>query len=297
MREVDPDLLAELDGGATTLCRCWRVRRRDGLVLGFTDHDRTLVFEGTTFRAETGADAAMLQTGTGLSVDSSQAVGALSDAAINEDDLRAGRFDRAEVEHWLVDWRRPERRVLVFRGTLGEIRRTENAFEAELRGLTDTLNLPVGRTIARTCDRILGDVKCGVDLSKPAFSHSTIVASTTPDGRLELADGGNHADGWFAGGALHWTSGRNAGLQASIKLDRRAQGRRSVQLALAPVLPVRAGDGVRLTAGCDRRVATCRDKFSNLLNFRGFPHIPGEDWLLAYPKDGEAHDGSSMYRG
>jgi uncharacterized phage protein (TIGR02218 family) len=297
MRNVNPELQAELDGGAATLCRCWRVRRRDGLVLGFTDHDRTLTFEGTAFLAETGADAAMLQTGTGLSVDSSQAIGALSDAAIKEDDLRAGRFDGAEVDHWLVDWRRPERRVLIFRGTLGEIRRTENVFEAELRGLTEALNLPVGRTIARTCDRILGDGKCRVDLSSPTYSHSTSMASATPCGRLELVDGGNYADGWFAGGALMWTSGKNAGLQVTIKRDRRVQGRRAVTLALAPVLEARPGDGVRLTAGCDRRIDTCRDKFNNLVNFRGFPHIPGEDWLLAYPKDGEAHDGTSLHRG
>jgi uncharacterized phage protein (TIGR02218 family) len=239
----------------------------------------------------------MLQTGTGLSVDSSQAVGALSDAAINEDDLRAGRFDGAEVDHWLVDWRRPERRVLLFRGTLGEIRRTDNVFEAELRGLTEALNLPVGRTITRTCDRILGDAKCKVDLSDPAYSHSTAVTSATPDGRLQLADGGRFADGWFVGGVLLWTSGENVGLRSSIKLDRRMQGQRAIALGLAPVLEVRPGDGVRLTAGCDRRMETCRDKFSNLLNFRGFPHIPGEDWLLAYPKGGEAHDGSSMHRG
>ena len=40
MRAIDPELQARLDGGATTLCRCWRVRRRDGVELGFTDHDR-----------------------------------------------------------------------------------------------------------------------------------------------------------------------------------------------------------------------------------------------------------------
>lgn len=297
MRTIHPKLQADLDAGATTLCRCWRVRRKDGLVLGFTDHDRTLVFEGTTFRADTGAGASMLQTGTGLSVDNAQAIGALSDAAINEDDLRAGRFDEAEVDHWLVDWRRPDRRVLLFRGTLGEVRRTENAFEAELRGLTEALNQPVGRTITRTCDRALGDGKCRVDLSGPAYSHATSVASATSDGRLQLVDGGSFAEGWFTGGTLVWTSGKNVDLRTSIKLDRRVKGERVIALSVAPVLEVRPGDGVRLTAGCDRRMETCRDKFNNLLNFRGFPHIPGEDWLLAHPRGGEAHDGSSMQHG
>jgi uncharacterized phage protein (TIGR02218 family) len=296
MRVIHPELQASLDEGATTLCRCWRLRRKDGLVLGFTDHDRTLEFDGTAFRAETGVGASMIQTGTGLSVDNAQAVGALSDAAINEDDLRAGRFDGAEVEHWLVDWRHPARRVLLFKGRLGEIRRTEMSFEAEVRGLTDALNQPVGRTIARTCDRVLGDAKCGVDVGAPAFSHATTVASAA-GGQIALAEGGGFADGWFTGGLLVWTSGRNVGLTAAIRLDRREPGRRVVRLAAAPVLEVAPGDGVRLTAGCDKRMETCRVKFGNLLNFRGFPHIPGEDWLLAHPKGGEAHDGSSLYSG
>ena len=116
MRAIDPELQARLDGGATHLCRCWLVGRRDGVTLGFTDHDEDIVFDGVAFRASSGMDASALQSATGLSVDNAQAVGALSDAAVSEEDVRAGRFDRAEVRLWLVDWERPELRVLMFRG-------------------------------------------------------------------------------------------------------------------------------------------------------------------------------------
>jgi len=47
-----------------------------------------------------------------------------------------------------------------------------------------------------------------------------------------------------------------------------------------------SGDSVRLEAGCDKRAETCRVKFNNLVNFQGFPHLPGEDWLMAYPRRG-----------
>jgi len=50
----------------------------------------------------------------------------------------------------------------------------------------------------------------------------------------------------------------------------------------------------RVVAGCDKTAETCRAKFSNFLNFRGFPHIPGDDWVTAYPKNGAVHDGSSL---
>jgi hypothetical protein len=45
--------------------------------------------------------------------------------------------------------------------------------------------------------------------------------------------------------------------------------------------------------GCDKRFETCSARFDNLLNFRGFPAIPGNDFLSRWPAGGERHDGSS----
>ncbi len=98
------DLKAHLAGGATTLSRCFAVTRKDGVVLGFTDHDRDLVFDGISFRAESGMTAKAIQQGTGLSVDNSEAFGALKSDAIVEEDILAGRYDGAEVRAWLVNW-------------------------------------------------------------------------------------------------------------------------------------------------------------------------------------------------
>ena len=102
MRAIDPELQARLDGGATTLCRCWRVRRRDGVELGFTDHDGDLSFDGLTYRASSGMDASAIQAATGLSVDNAQAVGALTAAAVREEDVarRAGTTARRSGTGW-----------------------------------------------------------------------------------------------------------------------------------------------------------------------------------------------------
>lgn len=45
--------------------------------------------------------------------------------------------------------------------------------------------------------------------------------------------------------------------------------------------------------GCDKRWATCTGVFGNGLNFRGFPDIPGDDFLTAHPAGGGRHDGGS----
>jgi uncharacterized phage protein (TIGR02218 family) len=294
MRAIDPELQARLDGRATTLCRCWRVLRRDGVAMGFTDHDRDLAFEGTVFRASSGMDATTLQLATGLSVDNAQARGALSDASVREEDIAAGLYDDAEIWHWLVDWDRPELRVLLFRGRFGEIRRAGGAFEVELRGPAEALNAPVGRTIMKSCDRALGDARCGFDVTRPGFSGEGVVLAGTSGGTVVAGGLDAFAGGWFVQGKLEWLTGANAGGFATVKADRLgADGRRHLALWQEPGFPAVAGDAFRLVAGCDKSAGSCRDKFSNFLNFRGFPHIPGDDWVTAYPKSGGNHDGGS----
>lgn len=53
MRALPAGLQSHLDSGATTLCWCWRITRNDGVAFGFTDHDRDLQFDGTSFEAAT----------------------------------------------------------------------------------------------------------------------------------------------------------------------------------------------------------------------------------------------------
>merc|ERR1711965_692796 len=122
------ELHAHLATGSTTVSRCWAVTRADGTRYGFTDHDVDLVFEGLRFRADTGLSALALQQATGLSVDNTEAMGALSDDALSEADIDAGRFDGAEVVSWMVNWQDVTQRKVLFRGSIGEIRRTGGAF-------------------------------------------------------------------------------------------------------------------------------------------------------------------------
>ena len=297
MRAIDPEFQARLDAGATKMCRCWKVSRRDGTTYGFTDHDGDITFSGTVFRASTGMDASTLQTATGLSVDNAQAVGALSDAAVSEEDIRRGKFDRAEINHWLVDWERPDLHVLLFRGHFGEIRRADGSFEVELRGLAEALNVPVGRSILRSCDRALGDSKCGFDLSQTEFFAETEADAGSSVSQVTSTGLNGYSDGWFADGSLTWLTGENTGDVVAVKVDLAlGGGRRALHLWQQPTRPVVAGDRFRVVAGCDKRAETCRAKFDNFLNFRGFPHIPGDDWVTAYPKNGAVHDGASQNR-
>lgn len=287
-------LARHLETGSTSVCRCWSVSRRDGTVYGFTDHDRTLEFDGIRFRADTGMTARAIEQVSGLSVDNSEVVGALSHPSIREEDIAAGRFDGAEVRSWLVNWQDVSERQPVFRGSLGEITRSGGAFRAELRGLSEGLNQPKGRAYQAACPAVLGDRACGFDLSQPGFALETSLVAVDGGRVLTVDDTGGFAAGWFSRGTLKVLTGGAAGLKGIVKVDRGATGQRRLELWETIRAPLSAGDIVRVEAGCDKRAATCHAKFDNLLNFRGFPFIPGEDWLMSYPRRKGVNDGGSL---
>ncbi|MGQ0565950.1 MAG: DUF2163 domain-containing protein [Gemmobacter sp.] len=289
-------LYAHLASGTTTVARAWRVARADGVVMGFTDHDRDLVIGGEVYRAGTGLTAKALQQTTGLAVDNTEAMGALSDAAITEGDILAGRFDGAEVTAWLVNWAATDDRVMQFRGSLGEIQRAGGAFQAELRGLTEALNLPQGRVIQRPCAAILGDGACRFDLSLPGYFSERAV-EVVEDGRVfRWADFTGFDDRWFERGRFRVLTGAAAGVVGVVKNDRLSATGREVELWQAVLPGVAVGDMVRIEAGCDKRAETCRLKFGNFPNHQGFPHVPGEDWLASYPVRTALNDGGSLGR-
>lgn len=284
---------AHLESGATTIARAFAVRRKDGVTLGFTDHDRDLSFDGIVFRAGTGMTAKAVVQSTGLSVDNTEAFGALSHEAITEEDILAGRYDGAEITGWQVNWADVSLREISFRGTLGEITRGGGAFTAELRGLSEGLNRPQGRIYHARCSAVLGDAACRVDMDLPGHGVEVTVLSQAEGVRLRLADPGGFPDRWFEKGRLQVLSGAAAGLVGLVKIDRLAITGREIELWQSLGAAPEPGDRVRLEAGCDKRSETCRVKFGNLPNFRGFPDIPGEDWSMSYPGGTEPMDGGS----
>jgi uncharacterized phage protein (TIGR02218 family) len=289
-------LATHLASGITTLCHAWSIRRQDGVAYGFTDHDRDIAFEGLSFKAGTGLTARALQQTSGMSVDNSEAYGALSDLSLTEAELMSGRFDGAELCIWMVNWADPGQRVLQFKGSIGEIQRAGGAFKAEMRGLAEMLNQPQGRSYQRKCPAILGDAACGFDLSQPGFSVEAPAVVLEDRLRFSFPGMTDFADRWFERGRVEVLSGTAAGLTGVVKQDRLEASGRRIELWQRLGASVQEGDLLRLVAGCDKTVETCRFKFANFLNYRGFPHIPGQDWLTSYPASGGLHDGGSLIR-
>jgi uncharacterized phage protein (TIGR02218 family) len=297
MKTLSPALAAHLAGGVTTMAYCWKVTRRDGTVLGFTEHDRDIIYGGTTFEAAAGFTATQIQQSLGLAVDNLEAQGALSSLSITESDLLAGRYDDAAIALYWVNWADPGMGVTVARGNLGEVKRQGLAFAAELRSLANRMNQTVGQTYQRTCSAVLGDARCTVNVAQAAYQATGTIQTAGLTRVFDVSGLSSYAADWFTAGLVRFTAGANDGLTFEIKTHARTAGTDSIELWTAPELPLAVGDAATFTTGCRKDLGTCRSKFDNIVNFRGFPHIPGVDAVARYPTSDAAASGGSLFNG
>jgi uncharacterized phage protein (TIGR02218 family) len=292
MRDVSPSLRAKLDSAVSTFCSCWRIARKDGTVLGFTDHDRDLGFGGVLYRAASGLTASEAETSLGFAIGGSEVSGAIRSDGVTEAELANGIYDGAGVEIWLVDWSNVEDRLLLDAASIGEVRRSEFAFVAELRSLAHLLDQPRGLSFQRCCSADLGDARCGVDLESASFRSSGAVVGFA-DGGLVVGLAVDFVDDFFTGGRALFAGGASV----TIKWHKAAEDSAMLSLWTQPGGAIAIGDSVELVAGCDKSAGTCRTKFANIVNFRGFPHMPGNDLVIAYPSAlAPTMDGGSLFR-
>lgn len=297
MKRLPETLAAHVATGETTLCRAWRVTCRDGLRLGFTEHDQRLSFDGTLFEPGTSFAATEASSASGLAAPGAEVRGGFSSDAITEEDLAAGRYDGARVECFLVNWQAASvQHALMFVQEIGEVSRAGAGFSAELRSFAHRLQQPEGRIYNRRCDADLGDGRCRVAMGLASRRVSGVVAEVLASDRLTVSGLPDVPEGHFRLGHLRFDAGLLSGRRLAIEENAAGTGG-LVMLRLWLPLEARpaVGDAVTLTVGCDKSFATCRTKFGNSLNFRGFPHMPGSDFAYSYVSGDNTHDGGVLY--
>jgi uncharacterized phage protein (TIGR02218 family) len=266
----------------TSLCTCWQITRRDGQSFYFTDHDQDLTISGNTYLSAIGYQRTALSADPSLTIDNLEVTGIFDSDTLTNDDLRTGLFDFAEVHVFQVNWNDLSQGIMrLRRGFMGEISAMPSGvFQGELRGLVQRLVAKVGDVYSAECRADLGDTKCKVVLS--GFTVSATVASVTDARQFVLTLTEPRAvDGWFANGALSWTSGNNNG--RSMEIKQWTQSSSALALYLPMPRPVVIGDTCTLYAGCDKTLADCRDKFANVVNRRAEDYIPGYDAIVLTP--------------
>lgn len=148
-----------------------------------------------------------------------------------------------------------------------------------MRGLAHYLQQPRGRLFQYTCDADLGDHRCGVDLTLAAYRADGSIVAVGGDRTFRVAGLDGHANDWFTRGLLRFTSGAATGQAVEVKRHSKTATAVEIELWQAARAPLAVGQTFVVTAGCDKHLETCRDRFSNVVNHRGFPHMPGNDFI------------------
>lgn len=275
MKVFSAGFKTSVTASGTTLCTVWKITRKDGKVYAFTDHDRDMTISGETYLAAGGYSASAIKSDSAMSTDNLDVEGYLSSDLITEADLSNGLWDFAAVKIGCADWKAPANGIDWQRtGWLGEVTITGQAYKAELRGIMQAMQQKIGRTYTPLCDAQLGDSRCKVSLA--AYTVTGTVEST-PD-RMTVNDSARtEAAGYFAYGMLTFTSGPNAGVSREVLTS--AVG--VITLAYPFSYPISAGETYSLSRGCVKTKACCKDTYNNVVNFRGFAEIPGNNAIIS----------------
>ncbi len=271
MKSLNAELKARLSAAQTTLCFCLAIDTSLGAI-GLTDHSHAVQFSDIVFQAVPGMNLSHFEAQTGLMSFSFDLTAGFTGLTDLRERLRQGSFKAARFTVWLVDWQNPADHIALTSGVLGDVQITETLFQMSVQSPSQQADLEGGELYQKHCRAQLGDRQCGVDLSQPTFRYAARVQSMTES--LVMIDPVSAPAGWFRQGTLHIDDHKFA-----IREDVSDGDRRMIR-SWAALPPLSPGAAIELTIGCDFRLSSCRERFGNAVNFRGFPYLPDEKMVM-----------------
>lgn len=288
---VSPAMIAHLKGTKTlaTLVKVTEVNQDGslGTTVAITNHTRNITYNSVNYLAVPFIPS-QLQSHTGFEHDNAQLKSGYS-SPFDSKDLRHLRWLRARVEMNVVNYldltMGPAVRKI---GLIGAVTVKDWWAEPDFRSLSQLLDQTVATYCTELCNVVrLGDSRCGVNLSGntvdtglPITSTATVTAVTD---RQQFTVTNNQIatipSDFFKRGHVIWSSGNNNGDDYEVMTN--VGG--FVVLLLPTGAPILVGDTLTMQAGCDRTIATCRQRFNNAVRNRSFYMLPGRAKLFKYP--------------
>lgn len=305
MKAASTAMKAHLGLDCTTLSNLWKVKRQDGTIMGFTDHDVNITYNDgintVTYEAATGFTPTATESASDLGVDNLEVSAFLDSAAITEADLQNGLYNFAAIEIRTVNWADLTMSdVKVRKGTLGQVTVQNGTFNAEIRGLAYLLGTTIGSTFGPVCRAEFGDTKCKVDITTLQQSGSVNTSADqqhlVPASGLLMVGTGTPTNpapsGWFNDGVITFTSGANNGFNMEVT---NFDG--TILTLFEPLpFPMAHGDTFTIEPGCNKGTdcsakwqgvtlqdSTVTSTSGNIKNKRSEDFIPGQDSILQYP--------------
>lgn len=271
MKTISSGLATSFADGATTLCHVLTITLKDGTILYFTSLDRPVVYSLHTF-LPSGIEVSAKRSSFNAAQDSLTFTMTLDvDAAITEDAVRRGVFDKATFLLEVIDYTSPANGSMVLDvGSFSDISFNERGrCEIDTLGLLASYSVSIGEVYSQECRNEFGDAQCRFPLetinvegaidtvSLDNFVFSASELNTFPAGHFNL-------------GYVEFTSGSNNGTVIEVAGSEIG----SITLFLPPSFPMTPGTTFIATPGCNFQLSMCHDRYDNVLNYRGEPHVP-----------------------
>lgn len=153
----------------------------------------------------------------------------------------------------------------IFTGSVNKIKIQDNVAHLDCTANIE-LNIKIPPFVTQSrCNHALFDELCGIARSSYKVSAPVTVSGAT----LSSDSFSAHANGYFIAG--HVCKGDDYRL-----ITNHVGSQITLQFPF-PASSVSNGTTVDAYPGCDRKASTCKNKFSNLSHFLGFPYIPNSN--------------------
>jgi uncharacterized phage protein (TIGR02218 family) len=275
-----------LAGRAHTRCTCLRLDLADGSTLAITDHDIDISFDigdgAVTYSASTGVLPSDIALSCGFGTDDVEVVGPVTETGLTtRAAILGGRFDDAVARLFMIDWsQQANEEIALMRGVVAGATVEGSRFRLTVNSEIAKFRQDIGRVITAYCDADFGDARCGYTVTPLAAT----ITAVTDERAFTVSYSGTYATGFFNMGTVTFTSGDLSGIRPVEVFTFTSGGAGAGSVALWLGLPETpaVGDTLQLRQGCGKTRAACL-AYDNVVNFRGFPDVPGSDQVLRYP--------------
>jgi uncharacterized phage protein (TIGR02218 family) len=281
MRTLSAALKDHFGGNALTLASLWTITRRDGVVIGYTDHDTDLTVGGMHYVSAPGFNRTSIQNSLDLTVDNLEIEIPFTDGHVTERDVRAGLYDSAAITLTACNFTNTSQSTMNLRtGWLGQWVISGGSCTVELRGMAQMLAMYVGENISILCRADFGDKRCKFDKASVTWQGTVATVAPTYFTGAYAAGAPPATLSYLQFGTVTWTSGPNTGFVMEIQNSGTGN---DIYFYQPPPYPLSVGDGFAVAAGCDKTRATCATRWHNTVNLRAEPDVPGYARIFATP--------------
>lgn len=287
MQNLDVSWNAHLALNVTQICHCLKIEK-GGISLYLTDHDRPLLFLEHDYVPDDNLHIAPAKFYRNLLDDKFEILTAIGDNGLSYDLIEADHLQDAQFYLYQVNWGMPDEYNLLKIGVVGNIYIEEAQLKITLHGIAKPLEKRHNRLLQEKCDAQFGGNRCNIDTGLAIYRKLGQISllKTTHSFEIELPAGVD--SGYFDGGSIEWQSGENTNIGAEkLRIMRQfklSDSIHSIILQRAAKYPIALEDELKLTVGCDKSFETCRDRFANGAEFRGFDQMPGKAFKFTYPQ-------------